>query len=129
MRRQAPSLRRLGRNGTEGNAMTAPKKPQANPLSDQHVELFDLFVQKWAPILNLSDWRIVRDKRRRSKYMAEMHTVEVQHKLAKYRVGEAFGDNHAVTPETLEATAVHELLHLRLWELLEYVELHGQDEI
>lgn len=82
-----------------------------------HSELFDLYIQKWIEKLNLKDWRVIRDKRP-SKYMAEIFDAETEHRLVKYRLGSDFGSTE-VTTEALESTAIHELLHLLLHELLE----------
>ena len=95
----------------------ATKPPPQNPVLPEQRELFDLFVKKWQGLLNLSDWRLIK-KGGKTKYMAEMVLMETKHKLATYRLGHDFGET-PVNAKSLESTAIHELLHLRLHELTE----------
>lgn len=104
--------------------MKAKATPQ-NPVSQEDVELFDTYIQKWRSLLNLRDWRIVRESKRDPKHMASLTSVEHEHKLAKYRVGTHFRSN-AVTPESLESTALHELLHLLLRPMLDAAIADGE---
>lgn len=76
---------------------------------------FDTFVAKWQKRLNLSDWRIER-AHRRSKAMAEV-SFNDEARLASYRVGANFGAEE-VTADSLERTALHELLHVFLHDAL-----------
>lgn len=94
--------------------MTAPKQ---NELTPEDCEAFDGFVAKWQKILNLSDWRIERSGKRAAKNMAEV-TFDNGARMATYRVGLSFGAAE-VTPASLEATALHELLHILLHDMLE----------
>jgi len=75
-------------------------------------------------VLNLSDWRIVKDPTP-SKFMAEVFKFEDVHKLVKYRIGTDFG-NTEVTEQSLEDTAIHELLHIRLHTLIKAVAEKGE---
>ena len=106
----------------------AKEKVQPAAVTEAHADLFDTFIRKWLPALNLADWRVVRDKRRAPKTLAEVYKIEPEHRLAKYRLGADFGYCTEVTPESLEDTAVHELWHIRLAELLRYVAENGEDE-
>lgn len=94
------------------------RKALRNPVSDEDVEEFDSYIERWRDRLNLRDWRVVRAAKRDAKYMAALLTVEPEHKLARYAVGLSFGV-HPVTPETLESTALHEMLHLLLRPLID----------
>jgi len=84
-------------------------------VTEADCEAFDGYVVKWQKLLNLSDWRIERSSRRAKKSMAEI-SFNAPARLASYRVGLNFGCE--VTPEMLEATALHELLHVLLFDLL-----------
>jgi hypothetical protein len=103
-----------------------PSKPKAfrNPVTDADVEYFDRAVVKWQALLNLRDWRIVRESARDLKHMASLTGVEHPHKLARYRVGVDF-KSAAVTPQSLESTALHELLHLLLRPMLDVAMAEG----
>jgi hypothetical protein len=92
--------------------------PADNLVSDEHVAAFEEYVAKWRNLLNLRDWRIVRESRRDKRFMASVVSVEHEHKLAKYRVGVSF-KSHPVTPYSLESTALHELLHILLRPLID----------
>lgn len=83
-----------------------------NPVTDADLVLFDSYVKKWQGILNLNVWRMERGTRRPKKWLAEV-VCNDEGMLATYLVGASF---HAlpVTPETLESTALHEVLHVLL---------------
>lgn len=86
-----------------------------NELTPAHCKEFDGYVLKWQRLLNLTDWRIERSARRSKKNMAEV-VIDIDARMASYSVGLSFGAT-PVTPESLEATALHELLHIFLYEL------------
>lgn len=83
-----------------------------NPVTDADLVAFDGYMQKWQRILDLGSWRIERGSRRPKKNMAEVHFTD-DAMLASYRVGMNFGAA-AVTPDSLERTALHETLHVLL---------------
>jgi hypothetical protein len=93
-------------------------KPAPNPLTPEQVDAFNLYVRVWQERLGLNDWRIVHS-RRKTRSMAEV-TIHHKARLATYRVGD-FGAE-AITPESIEATALHELLHVLLAELTNQAE-------
>lgn len=90
-----------------------------NPLSDAHVAQFDVYVEKWKDLLNMNDWRFVREEKR-SSHMAEVTSIEHEHKLVKYRVGRNFGQT-PVSAATLEDTALHEVFHVFFAPLIDEV--------
>jgi hypothetical protein len=87
-----------------------------NDLTNEHCAEFDRYVVKWQKILNLSDWRIERSGRRSKRSMAEI-SFDRNARLACYQIGVSFG-GASVTPESLEVTALHELLHVLLHDLI-----------
>lgn len=95
------------------------KNPPPNPVSEADKDSFTVFVKSWQQRLGLNDWRIERSLRK-TKNMAEVK-IEHLHRLATYRIGEHFGGS-PVNAKTLEATALHELLHVLLAELVNQVE-------
>lgn len=98
--------------------MTSTKGETPNPLTPADVEAFHGYMRKWQSLLNLRDWRIEAGTKR-SKMMAEV-TFNTSARLATYKVGENFGAQ-PVTPLALEETALHELLHVVLYDLLRAV--------
>ena len=89
-------------------------KPR-NPVSPENALLFDSYMTKWQSILNLNDWRIERGAAAAKNAMASVE-FNAPARLATYRLGD-FGAE-AVTPKSLETTAVHELLHVVLYDVL-----------
>lgn len=90
-------------------------KPAANPVSQADAVIFDGFVLKWQARLNLGDWRIERGRKPAKGAMATVEFDEPA-RLATYKLGD-FGAE-AITPQSLEKTAVHELLHILLHDLI-----------
>lgn len=106
------------------------KEPPQNPVLDHHAEEFDRYIEKWRTLLNLRNWRVVKAKKREQRNMAALLSVEHEHKLARYSIGLDFG-NTPVTSESLESTALHELLHLLLRPLIDtaIVEAEHNDKL
>ena len=97
-----------------------------NPVSPEDAILFDGFIAKWQAKLNLNDWRIERGVRPAKNAMASVEFDDPA-RLATYKLGDFGAD--AITPESLEATAVHELLHVVLHDLLEIVQARANAEV
>ena len=85
------------------------------PSADEAL-LFDQFVQKWQTTLSIGDWRIERGQKPAKNAMASVEFNDGA-RLATYRLGD-FGAE-AITPQSLERTALHELLHVLLHDLIE----------
>lgn len=97
--------------------MAQPKKPPENPITPEHAELFDGLFKRWLELLNLGDWRIVKLKKP-STAMAEINEQDTVNHIVRYKLGTDFGQ-HPVNLDTLENTAIHEALHVRLHETIE----------
>jgi hypothetical protein len=72
-------------------------------------------VRKWQQVLNLGDWRIEKGLKPAKNAMASVEFNEGA-RLATYRLGD-FGAEK-ITPESLDQTALHELLHVFLHDLI-----------
>lgn len=83
-----------------------------NEVTEEHCKEFDGYIRKWQAILGLHAWRLERGTRRPKNAMAEVVFTD-EAMLAVYRIGKSFGST-PVTSETLESTALHELLHVLL---------------
>lgn len=83
-----------------------------NEVTDEHCLEFDGYVRKWQQLLGLQSWRIERGGRRPKKTMSEV-VFNDEAMLATYRIGANFGVAE-VNSESLESTALHELLHVLL---------------
>ena len=94
-------------------------KALTNLLSAEQQRSFDGFVKTWQARLGLMGWRIERSR----KVTKAMSDVTMDHKslLAVYRIGD-FGST-AITSESIEGTAIHELLHVLLFRLVNQVEI------
>jgi hypothetical protein len=86
-----------------------------NPVSSDDARVFDVFVAKWQQRLSLGDWRIERGRKPAKCAMASVEFDEPA-RLATYRLGD-FGDEE-ITVQSLERTAIHELLHVFLHDLI-----------
>ncbi len=87
----------------------------ANIPSQQDVELFSQSVKKWQQVLSLGDWRIEKGIKPAKAAMASVEFNQAA-RLATYRLGD-FGAEK-ITPESLDKTALHELLHVFLHDLM-----------
>ena len=87
----------------------------ANIPTQQDVELFAQSVRKWQQVLSLGDWRIEKGSKPAKEAMASVEFNQTA-RLATYRLGD-FGAEK-ITSESLDRTALHELLHIFLYDLL-----------
>lgn len=99
-------------------------KAVKNPVTDEHVAEFEQYIAYWQNVLGLNDWRICRKSARCGPYMAIVDSIEPEHRLAKYRIGKDFGGS-PVNSYTLSRVALHEVLHIFLYDLIHTVKVHG----
>ena len=86
-----------------------------NIPTPEHIELFAQSVKKWQQILSLGDWRIEKGIKPAKEAMASVEFNQTA-RLATYRLGD-FGAEK-ITPDSLDRTALHELLHIFLYDLM-----------
>ena len=86
-----------------------------NIPTTEDAQYFALCVKKWQEVLNLGDWRIEKGLKPAKQAMASVEFNEGA-RLAVYRLGD-FGAEK-ITHESLDCTALHELLHVMLHDLL-----------
>lgn len=72
-------------------------------------------VRKWQAILNLGDWRIEKGLKPAKNAMASVEFNEGA-RLATYRLGDWGAET--ISRQSLEQTALHELLHVFLHDLM-----------
>jgi hypothetical protein len=87
----------------------------SNIPTPEHIELFAQSVRKWQQILSLGDWRIEKGIKPAKAAMASVEFTPAA-RLAVYRLGD-FGAEK-ITPDSLDRTALHELLHSVLHDLM-----------
>ena len=94
----------------------------------EHAELFAQSVRKWQQVLSLCDWRIEKGIKPAKAAMASVEFTPAA-RLAVYRLGD-FGAEK-ITPESIDQTALHELLHVFLHDLMTVAQdpKSSQDEI
>ena len=78
-------------------------------------KLFAQSVKKWQQVLSLGDWRIEKGSKPAKEAMASVEFNQTA-RLATYRLGD-FGAEK-ITPDSLDKTALHELLHILLHDLM-----------
>lgn len=87
----------------------------SNIPTPEHAQLFAQNVRKWQQLLSLGDWRIEKGSKPAKQAMASVEFTP-NARLAVYRLGD-FGAEK-ITPESLDRTALHELLHIFLHDLM-----------
>ena len=87
----------------------------ANIPTPEDAQLFAQSVKKWQQVLSLGDWRIEKGMKPAKQAMASVEFNPTA-RLATYRLGD-FGAEK-ITPDSLDRTALHELLHIFLYDLL-----------
>jgi hypothetical protein len=87
----------------------------SNIPTPEQVELFAQSVRKWQQVLSLGDWRIEKGIKPAKAAMASVEFTP-NARLAVYRLGD-FGAEK-ITPESIDKTALHELLHIFLHDLM-----------
>jgi hypothetical protein len=99
-----------------------------NIPTPQDVALFAQSVKKWQQVLSLGDWRIEKGMKPAKAAMASVEFNDIA-RLATYRLGD-FGAEK-ITQESLDKTALHELLHVFLHDLITVAQdpKSSQDEI
>ena len=85
------------------------------PNKEQAKE-FDKYVAHWQDVLNLHDWRIERGSRAAKAAMASVEFDDGA-RLATVKIGD-FG-SAVVDSESLSITALHETLHVFLYDLIQ----------
>ena len=83
-------------------------------ITPEQIAQFDGYIVKWQGLLNLNDWRLIRSPKLAKGSCAEVSASAVD-RTAVYRIGNHFGLEE-MTDQTLEGTAIHELLHVLLTE-------------
>lgn len=87
----------------------------ANVPNQEQAQIFAESVKKWQQVLSLGDWRIEKGTKPAKQAMASVEFNQGA-RLATYRLGD-FGAEK-ITPESLDKTALHELLHIFLHDLM-----------
>lgn len=88
-------------------AVNAPNREQA--------QQFDQYIKHWQAVLGLQRWRMERGTKPAVDAMASV-LMNDQAKLATYRLGD-FGAT-TINEQSLSQTALHEVLHVFLYELI-----------
>ena len=99
-----------------------------NIPTPEQSQLFAQSVRKWQQVLSLGDWRIEKGIKPAKAAMASVEFTPAA-RLAVYRLGD-FGAEK-ITPESIDQTALHELLHVFLHDLMTVAQdpKSSQDEI
>jgi hypothetical protein len=99
-----------------------------NIPTPEDAKLFAQSVRKWQQVLSLGDWRIEKGSKPAKAAMASVE-FNTPARLATYRLGD-FGAEK-ITPDSLDQTALHELLHVFLHDLMTVAQdpKSSQDEV
>jgi hypothetical protein len=97
----------------------------AKKLTAKQLQSFDGYVTKWQTKLGLLDWDVYRSSEAPPPAaMADVDADILSH-MARLRVGDWGGAEP--TPASIEATALHELLHILLAEMRYACSHHSKD--
>jgi hypothetical protein len=97
-----------------------------NPVPPEAAEEFAGHVENWREALCLMDWRVNVSPVRAGKVMAQVHKADLEQRMATIRLGKDFGTT-PVNEKSLNETALHEMLHVFLHELIETARVPEQD--
>lgn len=101
--------------------MSRKKATPPNQLTDAHRDQFAACVTFWADVLGLGDWRITLSTKHPPKgSLADVMHMDLEQRAASIRLARDF-DTEPVIERTLSDTALHEVLHILLHELKEFV--------
>ena len=103
--------------------------PQAKHLTGpEHVAKFKAYLELWQDRLNLKDWRIEQHRSKAERGALAQIQRSYPDRLAAWRLGVDWG---AIEPtdHELESTAVHELLHVLICEVVELAQKKADDDI
>ena len=87
----------------------------SNIPTPEDAKLFALSVKKWQQVLSLGDWRIEKGSKPAKQAMASVE-FNAAARLAVYRLGDWGAEK--ITPLSIDRTALHELLHIFLHDLM-----------
>jgi len=99
-------------------------KSQNVPNFEQ-IERFNVYIKHWQTVLNLVDWRIERGKKKAAKGAMADVSIDSTARLATYRLGDFGGDE--ITDSLLKHTALHECLHVFLYDLIAAAQANPQN--
>ena len=86
-----------------------------NIPTPEDAQLFAQSVRKWQQVLSLGDWRIEKGLKPAKQAMASVE-FNAAARLAVYRLGDWGAEK--ITPSSIDRTALHELLHIFLHDLM-----------
>ncbi|MEM4379681.1 MAG: hypothetical protein QXL01_03215 [Thermoplasmatales archaeon] len=98
-----------------------------NYLTDEDRNKFYDYLYKWQKRLGLEHWSIRRTAKK-TKNMAMCVFDDPEHKMVKVLLGNNW-HSCPVTDHNLESTAVHEILHILLHDLIEHARTKPKDDI
>ena len=87
----------------------------SNIPTPEDAQIFAQSVRKWQQILSLGDWRIEKGSKPAKEAMASVEFNQTA-RLATYRLGDWGAER--ISPDSLDRTALHELLHIFLHDLM-----------
>jgi len=87
-----------------------------NVPNKEQADQFHQYLLYWQSILSLGDWRIERSERAASKGAMADVTFDDEARMVTYRLGDWVGTE--INERSLKETALHEMLHVRLHDLL-----------
>lgn len=105
----------------------ATKKIPEFPITPEQVAEFKRLLPIWVELLSLGDWRIAFTRKRPVANHAHVE-IYSDDRLARISIGRDWGSNPP-TEHEIEETLVHELLHVRLYDLAASAEKNNKETV
>lgn len=96
------------------------RRPPEFPITPEQVAEFRRLLPIWIDLLQLGDWRIKITRKRPTASHAQVE-IYSEDRLARISIGRDWGSNPPEENE-LEEVLVHELLHIKLYDLAHMAE-------
>lgn len=96
-----------------------------HPITPEQVAEFRRLTEIWTDLLHLKDWRVRFSRKRPVANVADVEIFPTD-RLARISIGRDWG-SEAPDEWELEDTVVHELLHIKLYDLAEAAEKASPD--
>ena len=97
--------------------MAKQQMTPAYPITDEQIAEFNRLLKVWQKRLHLMNWRLARGRARPTANLADVRMYP-EDRLVRYNIGRDWGA-HEPEPNAIEKLVVHELMHVRLNQLLE----------
>lgn len=99
------------------------------PITIEQRRQFEGYILKWQRLLNMMDWRIgLSAVHCKDTALAMVSKFDLGARVSTIRLAVEWDENNPTDDWYLEQTALHEMLHIFLHEMLQFVGDHNANE-